>query len=246
MKALAKMVIVLSCWGAVFQAATQDMADFLREVDGNIAHLKASIAEADKVITDFVNSNVPSRNERLVTASVSMIIDVSPGKREEKIESEDKKGPEASNSPTPTSSFSPVAASSASAFTSPIGSRPLRITSEFGNRWHPYWGKIMFHEGIDIAGRVNSTVLAAAEGVVLEAKYSVSYGYYIIILHRNDYKTVYAHLNALGVKKGERVDQGQRIGTIGSTGISTGPHLHFEVRYKNRCVDPEKFLSQNK
>ncbi len=116
-----------------------------------------------------------------------------------------------------------------------------RISSKFGYRWHPIKKKKIFHKGIDLAAKAGSRVYASAYGIVFESSYSKSYGNYIIIQHRNGYRTKYAHLSKRFVNKYQRVQQGSVIGSVGSTGHSTGPHLHFELIRGNKNIDPYAF-----
>lgn len=100
------------------------------------------------------------------------------------------------------------------------------------------------HPGIDIAIGVNTDVRAAGAGVILNAGVDDVYGKFLVIDHGDDYQTVYGHLNKLFVKQGDRVTMGQRIALSGSTGRSTGSHLHFEVRHNNQFLDPLRFVRQ--
>ena len=112
------------------------------------------------------------------------------------------------------------------------------ISSQFNpSRRHPVTGKVRPHNGTDFAVRVGTPVISPADGVVEIAKYSRSAGYYIIIRHRGSYSTVYMHLSKLLVKPGQRVRIGQTIARSGNTGISTGPHLHYELRRNNRPIN---------
>ncbi len=114
----------------------------------------------------------------------------------------------------------------------------VRISSSFNpHRRHPVTGRVRPHNGTDFAVRVGTPVIAPAHGVVDKATYSRSAGYYIVIRHAGGYSTVYMHLSKLGVKAGQRVKQGQVIARSGNTGISTGPHLHYELRINNRPVN---------
>jgi len=112
----------------------------------------------------------------------------------------------------------------------------VRITSRLGQRW----GK--FHPGLDIAAAQGSLVLAAMDGEVTESKYFGDYGNAVVINNNASYVTIYAHLSVLLVKKGDRVKKGQVIAYSGNSGHSTGPHLHFEVRYMTVVLNPEVFL----
>lgn len=113
-----------------------------------------------------------------------------------------------------------------------------RITSKFGNRRDPFTRKIQFHQGIDIANSSGTSIKAAAKGTVIYAGYNGGYGRTIIIDHGNGYKTLYAHNRELLVKKGEKVEKGQVIAKMGSSGRSTGVHLHFEIHKNNKAIDP--------
>lgn len=114
-----------------------------------------------------------------------------------------------------------------------------RVTSPFGYRIHPVYGTRLFHNGVDIGANTGTPIVAVLSGSVEEAGYNDSYGYYVIVNHGKDFKTVYAHCSQLTVDEGERVTQGQTIGLVGSTGVSTGPHLHFEVRRGEYRVNPQ-------
>ncbi len=118
------------------------------------------------------------------------------------------------------------------------------ITSRFGYRVHPIFGTTKYHSGVDIGAGYGSAIGAAAGGTVSISEYSDSYGYYCVIYHANGTTTLYAHMNAMpSVAVGDTVTAGQTIGYVGSTGYSTGPHLHFEVRVNGSCVDPISYFS---
>lgn len=117
-----------------------------------------------------------------------------------------------------------------------------RLSSGFGWRFHPILHKQKFHNGLDIAAGYGSGVHAAADGVVLIAGYGNGYGNRIIIDHGNGISTLYGHLSRVGVSSGTHVKRGQYIGAVGSTGLSTGPHLHFEVRRNGNPVNPRPYL----
>ena len=111
------------------------------------------------------------------------------------------------------------------------------ITSYFGTRRDPFSGEIKTHSGTDIAMDYGSPILAAADGTVIAATWHDSYGYYVKIQHDDTYSTLYAHCSALLVSVGQQVKQGQVIAQVGSTGDSTGTHLHFEARVNDVRVD---------
>lgn len=118
-----------------------------------------------------------------------------------------------------------------------------RISSDFGNRFHPIDKRNRFHGGLDIAVPTGTTVSAAAEGMITFAGRKGGYGNMVIVQHPDGRETRYAHLASISVLVGEPVDKGQPIALSGSTGKSTGPHLHFEMRENGVAVDPMKVLS---
>jgi murein DD-endopeptidase MepM/ murein hydrolase activator NlpD len=117
--------------------------------------------------------------------------------------------------------------------------------SGFGRRVDPLTGQWAMHEGIDFLAEAGSPIAAAAGGVVVFAGFHPQYGYMVDIDHGNDLVTRYAHCSKLFVKEGDLVQRGRKIGEVGSTGRSTGPHLHFEVRYRGAPQNPGKFLVSN-
>ncbi len=120
-----------------------------------------------------------------------------------------------------------------------------RITSGFKMRFHPILGVWKKHEGVDYAAPTGTPVRSVGDGVVDFAGVQNGYGNIIILKHRDNYKTVYAHLSRILVRKGESVSQGQNIGAVGATGWATGPHLHFEYRINNVYRDPLTIARQN-
>ncbi len=124
------------------------------------------------------------------------------------------------------------------AFLWPVEPRFNKITSRFG--WRYIFGENNFHKGFDVAANYKTDIYAANDGVVLTAKYSSSYGYYVLIDHGGGRSTLYAHASKLLVKVGDKVNRGDVIALIGSTGKSTGYHLHFELRINGEKVDPLK------
>ncbi len=113
-----------------------------------------------------------------------------------------------------------------------------RVTGNFGSRTHPVSGKLSWHSGVDLAVPAGTPVRATGGGRVLTANWSGNYGLLVTIEHENGVQTRYAHLSSLAVGAGETVGEGDTIGLSGSTGRSTGPHVHYEVRVDGRAVDP--------
>lgn len=118
------------------------------------------------------------------------------------------------------------------------------ITDPFGNRLHPVLGVWKLHTGVDIAAWYGQTISAAKSGRVLVAESSYAYGNYVVIVHDDSTTTLYAHMSSMAVSKGDYVIQGATLGYVGSSGFSTGPHLHFEVRDANGYyTDPLQYYS---
>jgi murein DD-endopeptidase MepM/ murein hydrolase activator NlpD len=116
------------------------------------------------------------------------------------------------------------------------------ISSPFGPRIHPVYGIPSFHNGIDLAVPEGTPVRAAMAGVVSFAGWEGGFGLLVVLDHQNGYETYYAHLSRILVRVGQRVSAGETIALSGNTGLSTGPHLHFEVRYLGSPVDPRPLL----
>ncbi len=114
-----------------------------------------------------------------------------------------------------------------------------RVSSGYGMRFHPILGFMKMHTGIDFAAPIGTPILAAGDGVVVDAKWWGGYGRWVRIAHSKDWDTGYGHMSAIAVTPGQHVTQGQVIGYVGTTGRSTGPHLHFEVWHDGTPIDPK-------
>ncbi len=123
--------------------------------------------------------------------------------------------------------------------------RPVagRISSPYGNRIHPISGLVKMHTGIDLASPHGTGIKATKGGTIIVRKYNSSYGNYIVMDHGNGISSLYAHMSGFNVNYGDEVSQGQTIGFIGSTGSSTGPHLHFEIRVNGSHTNPMNYLN---
>lgn len=119
-----------------------------------------------------------------------------------------------------------------------------RVSSGYGMRFHPVRGVVAAHTGIDYAAPTGTAVRSVGDGVVDFAGWRGGYGNYIVVTHRNGQATAYGHLSRIHVKKGQRVEQGMNIGAVGSTGMSTGPHLHFEFIENGAFRDPSIIAKQ--
>jgi murein DD-endopeptidase MepM/ murein hydrolase activator NlpD len=153
--------------------------------------------------------------------------------------SEDVSAPNEVYSPSPVSASSPLSPRTVS-FQMPTNGR---ISSSFGNRFHPIDKRVKFHGGLDIAVPLGTRVNSAADGVVAFAGQKGGYGNLVIIQHPDGRETRYGHLQKILVSAGDPVSAGQEVAKSGSTGKSTGPHLHFEIRENGQVVNPLKILS---
>ncbi len=129
---------------------------------------------------------------------------------------------------------------STSGFSSPLNY--LNVTCAYGWRIHPIWGDRRFHSGVDLAGNQGDPIYAIAAGTVTSAYYNEANGYMVALSHGGGYGSLYAHMTGLIVSAGQYVTEGQVIGYVGSTGWSTGPHLHFEIHYNGNTVNPMQYV----
>lgn len=131
----------------------------------------------------------------------------------------------------------------------PLDPKSMRVTSKFSNsRMHPIRGYNCAHRGVDFGAKKGTPVMSAGDGIVVKACYFGGYGNYVRVKHSNNYETVYAHLSKFGsgIRPGVRVSQRQILGYVGSTGTATGAHLHHEVIFNNRHMDPQKVITMPK
>lgn len=140
---------------------------------------------------------------------------------------------EIADNPNPTSFFSSIP-----------NIKPVAgaVSSSFGNRLHPIYNVHLFHAGIDFASSEGSRVMTTGDGIVAFSGYDKGYGQKVIINHGFGYKTVYAHLSKTIVRQGQKVKRGDIIALSGNTGLSTGPHLHYEVHKDNAIVNPTAYF----
>jgi murein DD-endopeptidase MepM/ murein hydrolase activator NlpD len=142
-----------------------------------------------------------------------------------------------------------VARAQIARFTRTLGTLPVRkplddieLMSGFGVRMDPFTGSPAMHTGLDLQGESGDPVRATADGTVTTAGWGGGYGRVVDIDHGNGLTTRYGHLSAIDVRVGQSVKAGQIVGKVGSTGRSTGPHLHYETRLRKQPIDPQKFL----
>lgn len=117
------------------------------------------------------------------------------------------------------------------------------VTAVFGPSIHPFSGQWYLHKGVDIAYGYGVPIIATANGKVLEQDYDDGYGNFVVIRHKYGFYTKYGHMQRTYVRPGQEISQGDVLGTMGNTGLSTGPHLHYEVRIGSQVVDPVKYIN---
>lgn len=141
-----------------------------------------------------------------------------------------------------TSTPSPIAGSFRTAIPSRVPVDGVALTSGFGMRWHPVLGGRRAHKGVDLASPIGTPIHAAADGVVERADWFSSYGLYVALEHGGNIETRYGHMSRIAVAAGQQVHKGDIIGYVGTTGRSTGPHLHYEVRVNGEAVNPIPYM----
>ena len=195
------------------------------------AEQQAKVAEAQALV-DQINADVAEVNRQLDEESAAASeIQAEIAKKQKQLEEERKQNN--------------IVISSETGYLWPLPGY-YRLSSLFGYRIHPITGVAHSHTGIDIPASGGTPILAAKSGQVVTSAYHYSYGNYVVIDHGNGNSTLYAHMSSRAVSEGQMVTQGQVIGYVGTTGSSTGNHLHFEVRDNYTRVDPEsKFPSLN-
>ncbi|MCY3986255.1 MAG: M23 family metallopeptidase [Candidatus Dadabacteria bacterium] len=125
----------------------------------------------------------------------------------------------------------------------PLG-RPASggISSSYGYRKSPFSNAREFHGGVDFRGKIGDSIVATAPGVIEQAGRVKDYGNHVVIRHKKGYKTLYAHLSKIDVTRGQKIEAGEKIGELGSTGRSTGPHLHYEIIRHGKRINPRKYI----
>jgi len=116
--------------------------------------------------------------------------------------------------------------------------RNIHLLSGFGKRLHPIYKVMKMHDGIDFTAKRGTAIQATGNGKVIKVMKSPSYGNYVIIKHGHGYESLYAHMHEVMVKRGQTIKRGEQIGTVGSTGRSTAPHLHYEIHLNGRAINP--------
>ena len=209
---------------AELETARQEQQDAKAEQEAAQANLQAQESEVDALLSQISNQEdeLEAREAQLRAASDAATAEIAAAERE--------LAAQIANVP------------SESGFLWPLPGR-YNLSSLFGSRKHPITGKANNHTGIDIPASSGTSILAAKSGVVTTSTYNNSYGNYVVVSHSDGTSTLYAHMVRRNCSKGDTVSQGQVIGYVGTTGSSTGTHLHFEVRVNGSRVDPINYFT---
>ena len=209
---------------AELETARQEPQDAKAEQEAAQANLQAQESEVDALLSQISNQEdeLEAREAQLRAASDAATAEIAAAERE--------LAAQIANVP------------SESGFLWPLPGR-YNLSSLFGSRKHPITGKANNHTGIDIPASSGTSILAAKSGVVTTSTYNNSYGNYVVVSHSDGTSTLYAHMVRRNCSKGDTVSQGQVIGYVGTTGSSTGNHLHFEVRVNGSRVDPINYFT---
>lgn len=178
------------------------------------------------------------KEEKLNNIKQTEVITPKKQEDEQKQEQPEVANKPAIEQPTSTSNITPCL--------TPVTKSKAIITSPFGIRNHPTLGRPIKHNGVDFGAGRGTEIYAADKGKVVVAEFNSSFGNYVVIEHRDGQSSAYAHLDNITVSKGATVSKGQVIGHCGSTGRSTGPHLHYEVRVNGTPVNPKDYLLEYK
>ena len=209
---------------AELESARADEQAVKEQQEAKKAEQQEKVAEAEKVLAEL-NANVAEVNRLLDEEDAAAAeIQAEIAKKQKELEEQRKQNN--------------ITISSESGYLWPLPGY-YRLSSLFGYRIHPITGQAHSHTGIDIPAAGGTPILASKSGQVVTSTYHYSYGNYVVIDHGNGNSTLYAHMSSRAVSEGQMVTQGQVIGYVGTTGSSTGNHLHFEVRDNYTRVDPE-------
>ncbi|HIT30421.1 MAG TPA: peptidoglycan DD-metalloendopeptidase family protein [Candidatus Scatomorpha stercoravium] len=225
---------------AEYEDTLADLGDKQDELEAEKARLEAEIEEATDLINDLEADIEAAQAEYAANEAAEQALNAQMDAIAAQIAAEEEAArQEAAQNGT---DYTGPGSTATGSYTWPCPSCTY-ITSGYGNRIHPIFGTERWHSGIDIGAAAGATVIAADSGTVSVATYSSSYGNYVMIYHSNGTYTLYAHMSSIAVTAGQSVTKGDTIGYVGSTGWSTGPHLHFEIRNSGGTIDPTQFFS---
>ena len=201
--------------------------------------LEARRAEADKLLAELIatGEEYEALLDEAEEAAADLKDDISDA---QDAYNDKKKEEEAANKPASGTNTTTNAPASNGSWIVPC--KYKRVSSAYGWRIHPVYGYKKFHYGIDLAANSGTPIVATRAGKVTTATYSSSAGYYVTLDHGDGFSSQYMHMTHYIVKKGQQVQAGEVIGYVGSTGASTGPHLHFSILYKGSHVNPANYI----
>ncbi len=243
-----KMLAELEAVALEIQSAQAELADEKAGLDDQRAALSESQAELDEKsaeanrLLDQLNDDAERMRELQAEyeAKESEISSDIAAKEKEYTEAL-KKEEEAQKNNGSSGSGSSGGSSGGGSWGYPLPYRAT-VTSAYGWRTHPITGKQSFHNGVDLAAGSGTAIYAVRSGTVTTATYSSVYGYYVTVNHGDGYSSLYAHMTDYVVSNGQYVEKGQLLGYVGSTGWSTGPHLHFTIYYNGSTVNPMDYI----
>ncbi len=231
---------------AEYDAAYDLLQEELSELEAQKAQLDADMAEADALIAQY-SEYIAANQEKLewfealeneANAEINSLIARLEAERRA---AQQQAAQEAAAAGSVSATVSGGGVTGSGSFAWPVGC--TYITSCVGNRYHPITGAWKYHSGMDIGACYGDTVWASDSGTVSLAGENGGYGLCVMIDHGNGYYTLYGHLSSIAVSQGQGVGRGQTIGYVGSTGVSTGAHLHFEIREGTTCLDFASWFS---
>lgn len=225
----------------------EDVLPLLSDNSDTVDRMKEAATVMEEIVTAMDNGLQKEDNGQLETIGTEVVLEPYdpeyfsslPGV-EDQVQESPVEIPVEAPVETPSPAQTPAQADSAIPSGKPTDY--VRISSPFGTRVHPITHKRHTHKGIDLAAPRNTPIYATADGVVTFSGRNGGYGNFVKINHRNGYKTAYAHMNKISVRKGAEVKKGDLIGYVGSTGASTGNHLHYEIYYQDALMDPATTL----
>lgn len=207
------------------------------ELEESQVEMEAKREEADKLLADLIATG--DEFEKLMAEAEEAVKDLNSEIKDKKEEYEDAKDKENASSSGSGSNGDDYVPSKAKWL---VPCKYKKFTSPYGWRIHPVYNERRFHYGVDLANSKGTPIVATRDGTVTVATYNKSAGYYVEVDHGDGFSSQYMHMTHYIVKKGDKVKAGEVVGYMGSTGVSTGSHLHFNILYKGKHVNPAKYI----
>ena len=229
------------------QESRSEMEAAKTELDEQEALLSDQRAEADAMIVTLLNQKdvllaAAEENDAMEAEIRQQILDAQIAYEDALADEKAQQAIEDAREQASSGSISKPSSTSSSGFLYPLGASGS-ITDAYGYRYHPIYGYYKFHPAVDFAVPAGTPIYATKSGTVTAAEYNKYNGYYVAINHNDGYTSLYAHMTNYIVSPGQTVSQGEVIGYVGTTGVSTGPHMHFEITYGGASVNPMEYVS---